>query len=251
MGIFSSIGKFLFGGSKKTSESKTSGTTDIDPYSPVIPYINKYLGETDALYGNAPMFSDLEQQGYDSLRSTVNSGAGNVDRAISANNDTISGKYLTPDTNPYLRDIASRISSIAGSNANTTFSGKGRSGSGLAGYYNGKAVGDSLTDMYGSVYESERGRQSEAIGRAPSLAQGAFLAPQAMISAGQNVSARPFDINQQKGGILAAIGRLGQQGTTTGQQTNYAQNPGLIGGIVNSFTNKLFGGNGATPVAPW
>lgn len=240
MGLFSSIGKAIFGGSKKKSSSKATGTTDLDPYAPTIPYLNDYLADTSALYKNTPLFSDLERQGYDALRQTAGGGGG-MDAAIAENNRVLSGEYLTPDTNPYLKDIATRVSGIAGANQNATFGGRGRSGSGLAGYYSGKAVGDSLTDMYGQVYESERGRMGAAVAAAPSLEAGRYLAPQALISAGQNISARPYDVNQQYGGILGSIAGLGQQGVSTGAQTNYKQSSGLVGKIANSFANKLFG----------
>jgi hypothetical protein len=145
-----------------------------------------------------------------------------------------------------LADIAKRVAGIAGSTNNATFGGRGRSNSGLAGYYAGKGVGDSLTDLYGQQYNAERGRQMQAISNVPELDKTRYNAPQALISAGQNVSARPFDIAGQYGGILGNIGRLGQQsttsGTTTGNVQNYQNDPGLIGRIANSFTNKLFGG---------
>lgn len=245
MGLFSSIGSFLLGGRRKSSSqtATSSATSDIDPYSPVIPYINDYLGQTANLYGGgAPQFSPTELQGYERLQSTAN-GPSAVDPAIAENNKTLSGAYLTPDTNPYLKDIATRISGIAGANSNATFGGRGRSGGGLAGYYGGKAVGDSLTDLYGGAYEAERGRMGQAVGQAPGLDQARYNPAQALISAGQNISARPYDINQQQGGILSQIGRLGQQGATTGNtmQQNYTNSNGLVGSIFNSFTNKLFG----------
>lgn len=246
MGILSGIGKFLFGGTTKTTSATSSGTTDVDPYAPVIPAINDYISKISGLYEGTPMFSDLESQGYDALAATAASGQGDVTAAIAKNNETINGDFLTPDTNPYLADIATRISGIAGAQSAGMFGGKGRSSGGLAGYYSGKAVGDSLTDLYGQNYEAERGRQQQAIGQAPGLAQAAYTTPQALISAGQNVSARPFDIAQQQGGILAQIGRLGQQGTTSGQQQNYTNATGMIPSIANSFTNKLFGTTLAT-----
>lgn len=240
MGILHSVGSFLFGGKKKGDSSTKTGTSEVDPYAPVIPYLNDYLGQTSALYnGGAPQFSPMEQQGYDALQH-VTGDTSTIDNANAENQREVSGQYLTPDTNPYLSDIARRISGIAGANANATFGGKGRSGGGLAGYYSGKATTDSLTDLYGQQYDAERGRQMQAIGEAPALDQARYSAPQAQISAGQNISARPFDINQQYGGILSKISQLGQQGKTTGTQQDYKATNGLVGDIFNSFTNKLF-----------
>lgn len=244
MGLFSSIGKFLFGGSKKTSEQTSSGTQTRTPYAPVVPYLNDYLSRTSSLYnGGAPLFSDMEKQGYQMLGDIAGQGPSDYFNASENTlGQTAEGQYLTPDTNPYLSDIAKRISGIAGANTNSTFGGRGRSGGGLAGYYAGKAVGDSLTDMYGSVYENERNRQQSAAMAAPTFEKARYDAPQALISAGQNISARPYDVNQQYGGILSQIANLGGTTTQQGTVTNYQQSPGLFGQIVNSFTNKLFPG---------
>lgn len=241
MGILGSIGKFIFGGKKKTSSTKESGTSDYDPWDVAIPYLTDYLNSTKALYGSAPMISNYEQAGYDRLANTVNQGDVALNPAIDENNKTLSGYYLDPATNPFIADIAKRMAGLASANANASFSGAGRTGSGLAGYYAGKGAADAAGDVFNTNYQNERGRMSSAVGMAPQLESARYLAPQAIISAGQNISARPFDVNASYGDILASIGGMGQQGKTTGQQQNYGQQQGLLGKIANSFTNKLFG----------
>lgn len=247
MGLLSGIASLVFGGQKKTSNSKQSGTTATQPWAPVIPGLEDYLGSASSLYnGGAPQISPYEQQGYDMLKG-VATGPSPITPAVAANNDTLSGKYLDPSTNPYLADIAKRAAGMAGASANATFAGAGRTGSGLAGYYAGKGAADAADQMFYTNYNDERSRMADAVTAAPQLTAGTYLAPQAMISAGQNISARPYDISSQYGNILSTIGQLGQQGQYTGQQTNYAHNPGIVGTILNSFTNKLFpsGGSGS------
>jgi hypothetical protein len=242
MGLFGSIGKFLTGGKKKSSKSVSSGTSDYDPYEPVIPYINDYLGQTAGLYGDpTKMFSADETAGYGLLRDTVGKGATAVDPAIAANNKTLSGYYLDPSTNPYIADIANRMGGLAASTSASQFGGAGRTGSGLAGYYSGKGAADAAGEVYYGNYSDERDRMLQAAGMAPQLEAGRYLGPQALISAGQSQSARPYDLNAQYGNILATMGSLGQQGKTTGEQTNYGYQQGLLGKIATSFTNKLFG----------
>ena len=241
MGLLSSIGKFLFGGSKKEGSTTSSGTSTSTPYAPVVPYIAPFLDKTNALYnGGAPEFSPLEQEGYDLLSNTVD-GTGTIDPAIAENNKTLSGAYLDPNTNPYLKDIANRLGGIAGSTSIGQF-GSGRSDSGLSSYYAGKGAADASGEIYANNYANERANMGAAASRAPSLESARYLAPQAMISAGQNVSSRPFDLNQQQAGILHSIGSMGQTTTANGTTATYGQSPGLIGGIINSFTNKLFPG---------
>lgn len=236
MGIFSTIGHFFFGG-PSTSKSKTSGTSTTTPYGPAEPYVKDYLANTANLYGpnGAPQFSPLEQSGIDALTNVTNAGTPGLDAAYSANTDVASGKYLSPDTNPYLADIAKRVSGMTMSNINSTFGGAGRTGSGLDYYDSAKGVGDSLTDFYGSEYDKERALQQQAIGQAPQLEAGRYLAPQALLSEGQSVSARPFDINAQYGGILGNIAKLGQttNASSTGNTTGRSESNGWI-------LNKLF-----------
>lgn len=241
MGIFGSILTGIFGGPKKRSKVEENATSQQDPWDVAIPYLTDYLGKTQSLYnGGAPQISPYEQAGYDKLMATVNAGAKALDPAIAANNKTLSGSYLTADSNPYIAGIAQRAAGLAGAQANATFSGAGRTGSGLAGYYAGKGAADAANDVFYQNYGDERDRMLTAAGQAPSLEAGRYLGPQALISAGQNISSRPFDINSQYGNILTAIAQLGGQGQTQGTTTTKGYTGGLIGKIADSFTNKLF-----------
>lgn len=239
MGLFGSIGKLLLGSKKKTSQ-----TSNTQPYAPAIPYINDFLGSTANLYGGGtPMFSPQEQQGYDALNGAVSGGQNLLGAGQDELQRTVQGDYLTPETNPYLADIAKRIGGEAGAGVNATFGGRGRSGSGLAGYYSGKGIADAIGGVLGGAYESERGRQAQAAGLIPGIQAASLVGPSALIEAGKGISARPYDINAQRGGILAQIGGLGQQsqGTTTAPKSG-----GLLRTIGNSFVNSLFpngGGN--------
>ena len=245
MGIFGSIGKFLFGGKSKKAETETSATTaqHKDPWAPAIPSLYNVLGEINASNNTMPLFSDYENAGYSALAEGAGRATGALDAAIGENNKTLSGAYLTPDTNPYLADIAKRVGGLAGSVQNATFGGRGRSGSGLAGYYSGKGTTDAITDLYGRTYESERGRMGEAVGNAPGLAQGAMMPGTALIGAGQEISNRPMQRLATKAGLLSNIAGLG--GDTTGRvdsnETVYGRSSGLLGSIFNAATNKVFG----------
>lgn len=245
MGLLGSIGKALFGGKKKKAETVAHGTTATtqDPWAPAVPYLTDYLKNTDALYKNTPLFSEQEQTGYDNLFRDAEMARGGNEAAIAENNKTLSGAYLTPDTNPYLADIAKRVSGLAGANNSVTFGGRGRTGGGLAGYYGGKAVTDSLTDLYGGAYENERGRMSSAVGMAPSLVSSSLVPASAEVAAGQQISNRPFERNAMQGGLFGAIGGLGQQGTGVVDSTEkvYGRSSGLLGSIFNSAMNKAFG----------
>lgn len=247
MGLLGSIVSGIFGGNKKTTSAKATATSNTvsGPYTPTVPYLNDYLSSAANTYnGGTPQISPQEQAGYDALYHEAGAGTSAVNPAITENNKTLSGAYLDPATNPYLKAIADRMGGAAGAAANATFGGHGRVGSGLHQQILGQGVANAVGDVYNTNYQNERGRMSSAVGMAPSLEQARYTTPQAMISAGQNISSRPFDIASQYGGLLGGIAGLGGTQNTTGTQSqqNYQNGSGLLGKIANSFVNKLFPG---------
>lgn len=232
MGLFKSIGQFFFGGQRKGNESKTSS----NPWGPTVEPLKQYLGDTQSLYKNTPMFGEMEMDGINRVKGAVGQNQGMIDTAIGQNNDTMSGKYLTPDTNPYLADIARRISGMAGAQSQAMFGSSGRTGSGLAGYHGGKAVTDSLTDLFGSVYQQERGFQENAKQMVPGLVGVNTGNAGTLYDLGREINERPLERNAQYGGILRSIAGLG--GDTT--STEYKQTRGLFGDILNAGVNAFF-----------
>lgn len=241
MGLFS----FLFGGTKKKQETKASSSTTAvnNPWAPAIPQLQGLLENTRALYDQTPMFDKRELDAYDYLFQQAGKGGADLEGAIAENNKTLRGEYLTPETNPFLADIARRISGIAGANVNSMFGGRGRTSGGLSGYYAGKGTADSLTDLYGQNYAAERGRQQQAVGMAPALANSRLDPAEAMVAAGREISDRPFQRNAMQAGILGSIAGLG--GTTTSDtkatEATYGKSNGLLGSILNATLNRVFG----------
>lgn len=247
MGILSNIGHFLFGGkansqTKSATNQTTSQTSTRDPYA-VGGSIQAILPQLQQLYAQSGI-SPMEQQGYDQVAATAASG--NVDNAVAANNKVINGDYLSPETNPYLKAIADRVGGETLSKISAQFGGAGRTGSGLSGYYAGQGVSASINDLYNSNYQSERARQQQSIGMAGELDQSRYNGAQALISAGQNISARPYDLAGEYTDILAKIGAMGgittgtgnMSGTSTGSSVGQAESSGIIGGTLKTFANS-------------
>jgi len=237
MGVF----KYLFGGKAKKQEEETTSLTQDEPWGPAADAVKQYLPMLMSVFAGTPMVGGTEQMGIDMLTKAAQSGEADLAPAIAENNKTISGDYLTVDSNPYLQDIATRVSGIAGSNAAGTFGGRGRTTGGLSGYYHGKAVGDSLTDLYGSNYQFERGQQGQAVGMAPSLYGAKLAAPAALTEIGSSLSNRPLERAALQGGILSQIAGLGGTRQTDASGTVWGRKNGLVGDIFNALTNKAFG----------
>lgn len=238
MSIFDTLGNFFLGGPATSNTTGTlNSTTTKTPYGPTVGPLNDYLASTQALYGGgAPQISPYEQSGYNALASTAASSP-DLSAASAENQKTISGAYLTPETNPYLADIAKQVSGTTMANINSTFGGQGRTGSGLNAYEAGKGVSDSLTGLYGNEYNQERGLQQQAVSQAPTLDASRYLGPASLINAGQAISARPYDINAQYGGILGNIAQLGGTQNTNATQTSNTTSRAQSNGY---FLNKLF-----------
>jgi len=100
--------------------------------------------------------------------------------------DTASGKYLNPESNPYLAKTADVISRTSQENVNKTLNRLGGQaqmggawGSNKAAQVNATTgrrmmqdLADKLTGLYGSNYQTERARQNAAI--QPAIAQGDY-----------------------------------------------------------------------------
>ena len=155
---------------------------------------------------------------------------------------TVSGDYLTPDSNPYLRATYEAASQplIEQFQANILpaitgqFGAGGRFGSGSHEYYvnqAGRQLEDSLADMasqlYGGAYQQERGLQEAATGRLAQIdedvahrgLQAAALAP--------SVAGLQRDIGKENIGLLGDVGAaqraMAQQ--ILGQVEGSAQDP--------------------------
>lgn len=238
---------FLFGTpsttakTSSTTNENTSGSsvTNKTPYGPAVGPINSFLANSPALNPSTPGISGMEQSGYNSIAGAAGAasvpGSG-VNAAGQANTDTINGKYLTPETNPYLADMGRQIAGTTMAGINSTFGGAGRTGSGLDQYFSGKGVADSLSNLYGGEYNAERQLQQSAIGQAPALQAATFVPGAEQASAGQQISARPFDVGAQQASILASIAGLGgtqntdatQVGTTNTNGTATQQKNGWL-----------------------
>ncbi len=108
-----------------------------------------------------------------------------LNQAGAYNSDVLSGKYLAPESNPYLRgtyDEAARAVTDNYQNAvlPAITSRFARSGNSLSGQFLGagnratqalgNSLGDLATNIYGGAYDAERGRQDSARGFSATLA---------------------------------------------------------------------------------
>lgn len=73
---------------------------------------------------------------------------------------TIRGDYLDPASNPWLAATGENVAGQIGRTVDSRFEGAGRYGSGAHQDLLGTTVGRALTELYGTNYANERGRQA-------------------------------------------------------------------------------------------
>lgn len=77
--------------------------------------------------------------------------------------DTIGGKFLDPETNPYLKKTFDMAAGRVQSAVDSQFAGGGRMGSGAQAAAANAGYGDLATKIYGGAYDMERGIQNDAL----------------------------------------------------------------------------------------
>lgn len=80
---------------------------------------------------------------------------------------TIRGGYLSPDSNPYLREIVSRAGQEALNPIASGFANAGRFGGGAYANAAADALSGTAARLYGGQYDAERARMLQALGQAP------------------------------------------------------------------------------------
>ena len=149
------------------------------PYSTVA----SLTGKTNDLIQNV---YDLATATGTTYPSTAGAAFNILNPAESYASEVIAGDYLSPTSNPYLKDMVTAASQAAKDQfltesipgLSSQFGMSGRTGSpGMANAYNqlsagyGRGVADISTKMYGTAYENERQRQQEMAMFAPDLLQ--------------------------------------------------------------------------------
>lgn len=261
-------------GSKSNQGAPSTTTTQTGPWSVQAPYLADAFGQAQANYGvnknntyyGGESVAPLNAAQNTALGQTINMGSTPNAGVAGANQntaDTLSGKYLDPSTNPWLKSTydaaaapvtASYMTATAPQTAGAMESA-GRYGSGA--YQNqvkqnqlglGRSLDSLATSIYGGNYQNERQNQMTAAANAGGINQAQYINPNAALGAGgvqqtqqQNVdqskmAAYNYNRDQPTNALNSYIGQIqgnyGQSGTST-SQTPYYTNPGAsaLGGL--------------------
>lgn len=181
------------GGGKQQTATQTN-----DPWRGQQPYLQDLFGQARGLYygGNAPTPTGVNAPSYSGpFSGLINKALGQVytpsfgsspvpqqsvnplyGMAEREFGKTISGDYMRPDTNPYLRDTVNLALDQTRSKVNSQFGGN-NFGSSAHQEWLAKNLANTALPIYAQNYDTERGRQLAAAGGAPNIAEAAADAP--------------------------------------------------------------------------
>jgi len=224
--IGAGLGDKVGGGGLLGTKQKDQTTTTA-PWSPQQPYLQDIFKQGQSLYNQNPGgMNQATQMGVSALMrpdQNVRLGSGLL-------GSTIRGSFL--NNNPYLDQTFNRAASSVGNNIASRFAGSGRFGSGAMFASMNDGMNNLADEIYGGNYQLERGRQMQAVGMAPQLAD--FDANR-FLQAGQIQRQLPWDqLAKYQGAVSGNYG-----GTST---TPIYSNPasGILGGAL--LASSLFGG---------
>ena len=202
------MGGIFGGGSSQTVQPVGQSTTvqKSEPWEGQKSHLTNIYGQAQNLSGTPPTyypgstvtpFSQQTEDALNSIEGRARTGSGVQAAGNQQMLNTIQGGYL--NANPYLdsmynraaRPVAENFANSVAPSIQAQFGRAGRYGSGLyqqaqstAQDNLGRTLGEMGTDIYGRAYESERGRQQEAIRGAPEYAAKDYQDAQALMGVG-------------------------------------------------------------------
>ena len=253
-----------------STSSGGTQTTQVNPPSYQLPYLQKGLAGAYDLYGKGgpqqyagntvTPFAPQTEQALQGITDRATNGSPVTRAGQGLVTDTLSGKYLDPNSNPYLTSTFNKAAQDTQASLESQFAGTGR---------NVQASLPARTDMlsnlatqiYGGAYQNERANQNNALAYVSPLAESDYRDLAALQGVGQTVEDKTGQIiadqqgrwnydQQQPGNTLddflrRVSGNLGQSSTTQLPDVYRNRTAGGVGGAAAGYQlGSQFGGNG-------
>ncbi len=178
-------------GGKSGGKQKT--TQKMEPWKGVQPFLTSYLNNAwqiasqpyEAFQGQRIAGLSPEQQmGMNMTTSRALNGSPVMNAAQANLTDALSGRYMSPDSNPWLKRNVDTALGQAGSAINSQFNRPGAFGSSAHEGVMANQFGNIASQMYGQNYDQERTRQMQANMFAPQAAAADYADAQALMGVG-------------------------------------------------------------------
>lgn len=170
--------KPIAGGKSWTGAEQGRTSTDLpswqaDPLRDLAKRAEGLSNQTMSYYGGNTVagFSPEQSMAQNLARMRATGGSPLIKGAQGQVGDIIGGKYLTPDSNPWLKSYYEKAAETAMPQIDSAAVNAGRYGSGAWGQMRGRTAGELASGIYGKAYETERDRQMNAMNMAVPLAR--------------------------------------------------------------------------------
>lgn len=174
------------GGSTQTTVQKADPPAYVQPYAQgALRWANELAIQPYQPYGGqriAPL-NQQQNQGLDLTEQRALAGSPVQNAAKTNLTDTLNGRYLNADTNPYLKGTVDRALGDVQTRVNSQFSGN-NFGSTAHQEWLGSQLADTALPIYAQNYNNERQRQMQANLFAPQAAQSDYADLQALLGVG-------------------------------------------------------------------
>lgn len=255
---------------------QTTSTQKSDPWSGSQGYITDYLkrAQTQSTQPwqqyQGQRIADIAPEHQLGMAMTTNralNGSPDVNAARQNFQKTMSGDFMSPDSNPWLKQTVDTALGDVQTRVNSQFNKPGAFGNTAHQEVQTRSLGDTAANMYGQNYNNERQRQVQSQLFGTQLGEQDYRDAQALMGVGDiNRGLQQDVLNQQYGdwqqykgwpqqqldayrqAVATGMG-AGSSGTTTSQQPGYKANPlaGAIGGGLGGYVL----GNAVDPSYSW
>lgn len=239
----------------------TTSTTNTTPWAPQGKQLEYGYDQARSLFDApgpeyfpgqsvVPMAGETEQGLQGMMAQAGKGGNPLIPQASGELSKVMSGGYLDPNSNPWLKQMGDTISGDVRRWTDSQFGMAGGAGSGSHAESLGRGISTGLAGLYGGAYENERGRMMGAAGMAPGMARAAsdeaYGDANAMLGVGgrredQSAAALQdlmnrynYTANLPQNKLSQFMGNVGGGGfnttTQTGQLTGKNRLSGALGG---------------------
>lgn len=221
---------------KKGGGQQQAQTTSNTPWAGVQPYMTDAFSRAQTL-ANQTAPNAMQSTSYNMTNNLATQGNPMNDAALGLNTDTIAGKYLSPDSNPYLQQTVNKALNDVQTRVNSQFSGNNY-GSSANQEMLTRNLADTASNMYAQNYANERNNQQQALSLTPSLNANRYLDANQLSQAGAANAEAPWSSLKNYASILG-LGASSGNSTTTGSTSNSSSPLSTIAGLA-SIGGALF-----------
>lgn len=149
----------------------------------LLPQFQGAATDARSLYQNA-QFTPASGATMQGAQELIDFNPAGAQDALGLAQRTMAGDYLSPDSNPWLKQTFDSGANAIQARLGSQFGGAGRFNSGAMAGATGQSLTDLAGNIYGGNYQQERNRQMQAMGMAPMLDQGVLAGTRAQLMGG-------------------------------------------------------------------